>query len=204
MIGSSSEQRRPVRFSGVPCRTTQPCPASSYRLSSSQMVQKFSLLLFMISVLVVIFTVALLVFFSLIFHFNLMRLWVECGVSTVSPAKARGASLDEKWIKVAAEKKKQRVQQQERANDLVNAVNKASFPLYIFLASSLIFRSCLVLTLVSDHGSGRRITDEKVLFFVRVHRGREWARLSVRELSGDLSASTPHAVRRAAECRNLI
>lgn len=83
-----------------------------------------------------------LVFFSLIFHFNLMRLWVECGVSTVSPTKARGASLDEKWIKVA--EKKQRVQQQERANDLVNAVNKASLPLYIFscLLSYIQILSC--------------------------------------------------------------
>lgn len=86
-LGVVAAKRRPVRFSGVPCRTTQPCPASSYRLSSSQMVQKFSLLLFMISVLVVIFTVALLFFFSYFsFQFNetLSRVWCLHGLASKS------------------------------------------------------------------------------------------------------------------------
>lgn len=146
MIGSSSEQRRPVRFSGVPCRTTQPCPASSYRLSSSQMVQKFSLLLFMISVLVVIFTVALLVFFSLIFHFNLMRLWVECGVSTVSPAKARGASLDEKWIKVAAEKKNRECSSKKEPMILLMLLIRLHFH-FIFFLPPLLYSDLVLFSL---------------------------------------------------------
>lgn len=110
-------------------------------------------------------------------------------LSLPEQAACRGASLDEKWIKVA----KRVQQQQERANDLVNAVNKASFLHFHFIFYIQIL-SC-------SHSGWSSIADVKKRVFAS---GEEsWFQLescsSNSRVLGDLSASTPHVVRGAAE-----